>query len=380
RPPGAACRSPGREHGGHARCREPQGRRRRRDPRRRRRQSHRLHFCRRQTDLDLHRSAVQRPGQVSVQGLAEAAARQLPRRDAGRAEAADLRRQRQRPGALLRVRPNQEDAGRSDVRAPGTERADTCPGQIGGRARRRRSHDPGLSNAAGWAGRQEPSGRGPPAPWTKRSRRVGFQLAGAISRRPRLCRAAAAVPRFRRLRRCVAQRERLPQLADVHRRHHRLGQVARHPGHRRPKQARDPRLVLWRLCSAAVRGYRARALQGGGGDRAGDRPGADQGGSAGLHQPPHCRAGDRFRPPRRGGLPAAQRRRNPGAGAAGPRRSRQQRAYRPIAEDGCGPEGGWQAERVPHLQGARPLSRRFPRAHPVADPRRHLARADHRSV
>ena len=64
------------------------------------------------------------------------------------------------------------------------------------------------------------------APWRAECpRRMGVRLARPIPRCAWLCGASAQLSRFRRLRRRMAGRERLQELEDVNRRHHRFGQM-----------------------------------------------------------------------------------------------------------------------------------------------------------
>ena len=89
----------------------------------------------------------------------------------------------------------------------------------------------------------------------------GFDWLAQYFAQPRLCRAPAQLSRLVRLWRRLVPEERLPILADGDRRRQRRRPLARRPGHRRPGEAGDLRLVLWRLCGAAVRGGRSRLFK-----------------------------------------------------------------------------------------------------------------------
>ena len=108
-------------------------------------------------------------------------------------------------------------------------------------------------------------------------------------------------------------------------------------GHRRSRPGCDPRLVLRRLCRAAVRGHRADALQGCRCDRARHRPCNAEGGCAVFREQGARRARDRSR--------SAHRRRFAPAPCGG--RSKRRSSWftetatatsiRPFREDGCCP-------------------------------------------
>ena len=101
-----------------------------------------------------------------------------------------------------------------------------------------------------------------------------------------------------------------------------------------PATTGDRRLVLRRLCRAAVRGDRADLVQGGGRDRAGHRPRAAEAARRGTSPIAELVSGFVGSGPHIAGrFAAAARVGDQGAGAAGPRRSGRQRRIAHIAED-----------------------------------------------
>ena len=145
----------------------------------------------------------------------------------------------------------------------------------------------------------------------------------------------------------VAAAERLPELADLDRRHHRRRALARRAGHRRSEPDGDRRLVLWRLCGAPVGRDRAGPVQGDRRDRAGHRSPAGEGRFPRLYQLPQRRRIYRQRPAYRArARRSATSRAITRAGAAVPRRPRPQRQRHPFAADGRGAARRRQAERA----------------------------------
>ena len=216
---------------------------------------------------------LSRARRVAVQALPGPAADQLRRCQRGREQAADLRRQRYRSRPLLSLRQGDASSStRSCWRGPSSR---TC--------RWRRSSRSPITAADGTevpayltlppgSERQEPAGDRAAAWRPERARRMGLRLARPILRQSRLCGAPAQFSRLGRLWRRLVPAERLPVLADRDRRRQRRRPLAGRPGHRRSGQAGDRRLVLWRLCGAAVGVRRAGPVQGGRRDRAGHRP------------------------------------------------------------------------------------------------------------
>ncbi len=199
----------------------------------------------------------------------------------------------------------------------------------------------------------------------------GFDWIAQYLRDPGLCGAAAQLSRLGRLWRRLAAAQRLPELAHLDRRHHRRRALARRPGRRREPDG-DRRLVLWRLCRAAVGGGRARPVPGGGGDRAGHRPAAGEGGLPPLYGVAQRDRIYRQRPAHRRGLAAAPCRGDPRAGAAVPRRPRPQRQRDPFAADGRCAARRRAAERAHRLPRPRARPRRQPGEGADARTDRHL--------
>ena len=126
--------------------------------------------------------------------------------------------------------------------------------------------------------RPQPAGDRPAAWRPGGARRMGLRLARPISRPSRLCRAPAQLSAARpAMATHWLQQNGFQRLADVDRRHQRRRALAGRAGHRRSEPDGDRRLVLWRLCGAAVGRDRAGPVQGDRRDRAGHRPAAAQG-------------------------------------------------------------------------------------------------------
>ena len=188
-------------------------------------------------------------------------------------------RQRHRSGPLLSVQPHDPQPERDHARPAAARGCARSPNvrqrHLSGRRRRPGSR---LSHLAAGPRGARPAGGGAAAWRARGARRMGLRLAAQYFANQGY---AVLQPNYRGSAGygdALVAAERLPQLA--HRRSATSTPARRWlaaQGIGDPRPHGDRRLVLWRLCGAAVRRRRARPVPGGRRDRAGDRPAAGEG-------------------------------------------------------------------------------------------------------